>query len=274
VTLIAVVALALALAAFALAVGAKHRSTWAEIFRLRRELAALHDEVVAAREESAIATIGDASRLPLRMPSQNGEDLLLWNFFGRKRSGFYVDVGAYDGIGFSNSYFFEAIGWSGVLVEAAPELYRAAVAARPHSRVVHAAAGSRGGTVRFTVAEGGGGVGTLSSATPDLSRIAREGGRTREVEVPLMTLDEILKDVHQPIDFVSIDVEGGELAALEGFDLQRFAPRALVIEDNSGGADRRVADHLAQRGYVERFRVEQNAFYTRRDDERGLGWRA
>ena len=65
-----------------------------------------------------------------------------------------------------------------------------------------------------------------------------------------------------------------EIAVLEGFDLQRFGPRVVVIEDNSGGADRRVADHLAARGYVEKLRVEQNAFYTRRDEPREFGWRA
>jgi FkbM family methyltransferase len=271
---IVLVALAAALAAFALVTRAKHRHTWTEIFRLRRQIDSLHAEVVAARKESAMASIHDATRLPLRMPSQNGEDLLLWNYFGRKRSGVYVDVGAYDGVGFSNSYFFEAIGWSGVLVEAAPESHRLAAIARPHSRVVHAAAGDRAGTIRFTLAEGDEGVATLSSATPDLSRIAREGGRTREVDVPLMTLDEILKDVRQPIDFLSLDVEGSELAALRGLDLQRFAPRVLVIEDNSGGANRLVAEHLARYGYVERFRVEQNAFYAHRDDGREFGWGA
>jgi FkbM family methyltransferase len=247
----------------------KHRGTWSEIFRLRRELESLRGEIVAARKESALATIREETRLPLMMPSQNGEDLLLWNFFGRKKSGFYVDVGAYDGVGFSNSYFFEAIGWSGVLVEAVPDLYRAAVAARRHSRVVHAAAGSRPGSIALTVVEGDRGVATLSSATPDRERIAREGGRTREVEVPLLTLDAILADVHEPIDFVSIDVEGGELEVLGGFDLERFAPRVLIIEDNSNGADRRVSEHLARHGYIERIRVEQNVFYTPRE----VGWR-
>jgi FkbM family methyltransferase len=161
-----------------------------------------------------------------------------------------------------------------VLIEAAPHLHAAAAAARPNSRVVHAAAGNRSGAIRFTVAEGDGGVATLSSATPDLARIAREGGRTREIEVPVLTLEAILDGVTEPIDFLSINVEGGELAVLEGFDLQRFAPRVLIIEDNSGGADPRVPDYLGARGYVERFRVEQNAFYLRRDDAGAFGWTA
>lgn len=252
----------IAVVALAYIVWRKNRGTWSEIFRLRRELVSMQAEIVAARKEAAIASIREETRLPLKMPSQNGEDVVLWNFFDRKRSGFFVDVGAYDGVGFSNSYFFEAIGWTGVLVEAVPDLYQAAVAARPHSRVVHAAAGNRSGSVKLTVVEGEQGVATLSSTTPDRERIAREGGHTREVDVPIVTLNEILAHVREPIDFVSIDVEGAELDVLTGFDLARFKPRVLIIEDNSNGADRRVSDYLAQRGYREQFRVEQNVFYT------------
>jgi hypothetical protein len=39
-----------------------------------------------------------------------------------------------------------------------------------------------------------------------------------------------------------------------------------VIEDNTEGADRRVAEWLAARGYVPKLQVEQNVFYTRRDE--------
>ena len=49
--------------------------------------------------------------------AQNGEDRWLDAYFGGKRGGFYVEVGAYDGRHLSNTYHFEQIGWSGVLVE-------------------------------------------------------------------------------------------------------------------------------------------------------------
>jgi FkbM family methyltransferase len=265
-------ALAVALVAVAALARLGHRRVWREVFRLRAELVALHRELVAARKACVLATAAPSPRLPLMMPSQNGEDVVLWEFFEGKRDGFYVEVGAYDGVGFSNTYFFEAVGWDGLLVEAVPSLHQAACQSRPNSRVVHAAAGRQAGTVRLTVVEGEGGVATLSSATPDRQRIVREGGRMREIDVPLVRLDSLLEDVRQPIDFVSIDVEGLELAVLEGFDLQRFAPRVLVVEDNAQGADPRVPEYLGRHGYVERFRLEQNAFYTRRDDVRPIGW--
>lgn len=252
------------LAAAAIVVRGKYRQLWSEIFRLRQQYDSLHPQLVGARKEIALLQIGE-TRLPPHMPSQNGEDLLLWDLFDRKRTGFYVDVGAYDGVGFSNTYFFEAIGWTGVLVEAAPELYERCLAARPNSTVVHAAAGARNGSVAFTVADGKNGVATLSSMVPDRARIAREGGHERIVEVPLKKLDDILVGVTEPVDFVSIDVEGAELEVLQGFDLDRFRPRILIIEDNSGGADARVSAYVAARGYRPSFHVEQNVFYTRDD---------
>jgi len=53
--------------------------------------------------------------------SQNGEDFLLWSLFKGRKSGFYIDIGAFDGIHLSNSYYFEKNGWDGVCVEAHPE---------------------------------------------------------------------------------------------------------------------------------------------------------
>jgi FkbM family methyltransferase len=243
----------------------KYRAVWRELFRLRRELDLLMGQVVASRKDATLALIGEAAALPLALPSQNGEDVILWNFFGRKRKGFYVEVGAYDGFALSNTYFFEAIGWGGVLIEAAPDLHRACVIARPGSVVVHAAVGKRAGSTTFTVVSGERGVAALSSLAPDHARIAREGGNAIQVEVPMRTLDDILGDFPGAVDFVSIDVEGGELDVLGGFDIDRFRPRVLVIEENRPD-DRAVAGWLANHGYVVRFRVEQNVFYVREND--------
>lgn len=30
--------------------------------------------------------------------AQQGEDIILWNYFKRKKSGFFIEVGAFDGV--------------------------------------------------------------------------------------------------------------------------------------------------------------------------------
>ncbi len=274
--LILVVALVLASIA-TLLLRRKHRFIWHQLFQLHRKYEALSTEIIDVRKQIILERERGQTRLPALLPSQNGEDLLLWNFFGRKRKGFYVDVGAYDGIDLSNTYFFEAIGWNGLLIEAGPEFYENCLSSRPNSIVINAVAcdGNSGGSVAFTIAEGDGGVGTLSyhgDNPKQLERITREGGAVRTTVVPTISLDAALYDHQGTIDFVSIDVEGSELKVLHGLDLEKFSPRVLVIEDNTSGRDRRVKDYLLVRGYEERFRCEQNVFYTRNTDEGVFSW--
>lgn len=117
---------------------------------------------------------------------------------------------------------------------------------------------------RRAVAEGARGVATLSSLTPDSRRIRAEGGVMRMVRVPLRPLNDILADVTIPIDFVSIDVEGGELEVLRGFDLGRFKPELLVIEVNVD--DGRVSRYLTEHGYRRMSAIDQNIFFERNHD--------
>lgn len=51
--------------------------------------------------------------------SQFNQDIsLYYNFFQRKRNGYFVEIGAYDGISLSNTFFFEKnLKWKGLLIE-------------------------------------------------------------------------------------------------------------------------------------------------------------
>jgi len=254
----------------------KNRDIWEELFRQRAENQSVRTEIVELRKQIVISGVSDSTRLPLLMPSQYGEDVLLWKFFQNKRDGFYVDVGAYDGVGFSNTYFFEAIGWNGILIEPVPQFYENCLAARPHSRVINLVV-NNGETraTEFSIAEGNNGVGTLSFAGEDekqTERIEREGGKVRTITVPSCSLNEILANHQGTIDFVSIDVEGKEMDVLRGFDLIKFRPRVVIVEDNSNGVDKQVGDWFSAHDYKERFRCEHNVFYTRKDEAGSFHW--
>ena len=51
------------------------------------------------------------------------EDKYLSKFFDKEYKGTCVDVGAYDGISGSNSYFFEKNGWDCLCIEPVPESF-------------------------------------------------------------------------------------------------------------------------------------------------------
>jgi FkbM family methyltransferase len=254
-------------------VGAK-RWLWSEMAKLRQQQERTQHQLVAARKEIILNAVGDTLRLPALMPSQSGEDVLIYKFFGGRRTGFYVEVGAYDGVGFSNTYFLDALGWDGILVEPAPDQAEACRRSRPHSRVVRAACGRGGDRVRLKIAKGEG-IGTLSyiGNDPDHERrIAREGGTIEEIEVPQLTLDEIVGQRNSKIGLLSIDVEGAELQVLESADLMALSPELIVIEDNTQGADRRVENLLGAVGYRKDFIWTHNVFYVKASDSRHVGW--
>ena len=251
------------------------RWLWSEIGNGQRQQEETQRQLVAARKQIVLNAVGAISGFLQMMPSQNGEDVLIHRFFGGRRTGFYVEVGAYDGVGFSNTYFLDALGWDGVLVEPVPDQAEACRRSRPHSRVVQAACGQGDGRILFKVVKGSVGIGTLSYMGNDPEherRIAREGGTIEEVEVPLLTLDEIVGDRFGKIDLLSIDVEGAELQVLESGNLTALSPELIVLEENTGGADPRVEDLLVAAGYRKDFVWTHNVFYVKASDPRHVGW--
>ena len=203
--------------------------------------------------------------------SQQGEDRLLVEFFNHKRTGFFVDVGAYDGVYLSNSYTFEKMGWTGVCVEACREYYELCVANRPRSKCYHAVCLDREcAQVKFRAERGGlfSGVNTDEAHANFCYRenhIHFDGFRT--VELPATTLDMLLSGYGGEIDLVSIDVEGAELAVLKGFNLDRFKPRVLLIEANTFAHRIQLDTYLSDHGYrLARSKVV-NHFYVRSEED-------
>jgi len=225
--------------------------------------------------------------------AQFGEDRILWRVFRQRAHGYFVEIGAYDGVSLSNTYFLEQMGWCGLLVEPISPLCQKAAAARPRSRVVHAAVSKpqRRGTAKFTVAQGVPVLSYLDADREHVERCLREGAQLIEVDVPVVTVDDILlrerhdlrpsqargeplacsnggpwvPNVGWRIDLVSIDVEGGELDVLEGFSLERFKPRILVLE-NDRPAGAALEPYLNGHGYRKFHRQTINDFYIRADD--------
>jgi len=203
--------------------------------------------------------------------SQNGEDYLLWEFFDHKRDGFYVDIGAFDGIFLSNTMTFEQQGWSGVCVEANSNYFKLCENYRPHSICLNVACvgDEDKKTIKFYKEAMGLFSGIEGDRESEVSQGYHQMGLTwngfNEITVQASTLNAILnKHVLQgtEIDFISIDVEGTELDVLRGLDLTIFRPRVLVIEANTEDAVRTLSIYMAKFGYMEARRMAVNIFYV------------
>ena len=201
--------------------------------------------------------------------SQNGEDRWLDAHFGGKRAGFFVEVGAYDGVNLSNTYHFEQSGWAGVLVEPDPDMAERCRRDRPRSLTFQCAAGASAGEISFYKVAGGEAYSTTSLNAAHRERLDRMGLAWREVRVPVRTLDSILQEARAPnVDFVSIDVEGGELAVLQGFDIRRWKPAVVIVETNAARRDPQIRRYFVAHGYAYRHSIDVNDFYLSAESAR------
>jgi FkbM family methyltransferase len=186
--------------------------------------------------------------------AQHGEDRILSREFAGRRDGYFVEVGAYNGESYSNTFYFEkSLGWTGVLVEADPALADKCVAVRPGGRTINCAAVAPGSPseVTFEVVDGCQWVSSLSVSKSMLKRIEDIPVTIRRVTVPARTLDAILEECGAPkgIDFISIDVEGHEYAVLQGFTPERWAPGVIILERNHHLPDARIMRYMNANGF-------------------------
>lgn len=155
------------------------------------------------------------------------EELVIRDFFQDRRDGFFVDIGCAYPKKSSNTFYLEKhLGWTGVGVDGVPEYAAGWAKYRPGSTfenyLVTAEAGGEGTFYQ-------GAVRGLSTAEKD---VAAARTTVREIQVPRTTLDALLeKHEVARVDLVSIDVEGHHEEVLAGFDLQRWKPDLVVIEE-------------------------------------------
>ena len=225
----------------------------------------------ALEARMALLEQGRKPRMPIEFRSQYGEDVWIWDVLGHQTEGFFIEVGAFDGYHFSVTFGLEAMGWNGLLIEALPEKAEKCRQRRPHSRVVHSALGRRGasGTVEFvSVQDDYGGMLSFIEADSDHSRwLADKTFQTGRIKVSVTSLDALLEGHSGPIDAAVIDVEGGELDVLDGFNLDRFKPRLLLLEDNFAEKNSALEDYMAKQPYVFAGWLEVNRLYVRAGEE-------
>jgi FkbM family methyltransferase len=180
-------------------------------------------------------------------PGLHGMDRRLEPYLSRRR-GIFIEAGANDGYRQSNTYFLERFrDWSGVLIEPIPELAKEARRERPRSQVINTALVAPDFPERSILIRFGG----LKSAVQAGRGWAGESGfgevwdAPYEISVAARTLDDVLEETGiDHVDFLSLDVEGYEPQALAGLDLDRCAPRFILVEIVDGAEGRRRVESV------------------------------
>lgn len=160
--------------------------------------------------------------------SQHGEDIFINHFLG-KENGFYVDVGAGDGIFLSNTYYFYLKGWRGICIDPDPISFEKLKANRSKDELLDSVICSEVGTVDFHLTS----VYGWSSLKLD-TRV--KTCHTKTIRVKSTTLNDIMPtDIE--IDLLDIDVESSEMEVLAGIDHERFKPKLILIEYEQRGEE-------------------------------------
>lgn len=168
----------------------------------------------------------------LRSYSQEGEDVILRKIFDGQPNGFYVDVGAHHPFRYSNTQYFYERGWRGINIDATPGSLEAFRRVRHRDINIEAVVGDRSGEVTYYLFEDPA-LNTMSAAQAEEVMGSKQSVLSEKVKLSVTRLDKIL-DRHLPpgatVDFLTIDVEGGELDVLRSNNWQKYRPPVILVE--------------------------------------------
>lgn len=144
--------------------------------------------------------------------------------------GVFLDVGAGEPVFINNSYHFRKNGWQVISIEANP-IYCKLFRDENFEIIECAVADYEASNREFDIYHWSGHMLSNSSLRPN-SLKDLENIKTIKVEVK--TINSLLQQ-HYPninkIHILSVDIEGGEIAALKGFDIKKYEPDVCCIED-------------------------------------------
>lgn len=146
--------------------------------------------------------------------SQSGQDEWVCRILKNKKNGFFLDIGASDGIEINNTLILERkFGWRGISIEASPVKFKDLQKNRKSINLNVGVFNKRG---------------KIYYSNDHLSETKTEHYINSD------TLDNILRDNDAPkeIDYLSIDIEGGEYDAFCDFPFDKWDIKLMTVEHN------------------------------------------
>ena len=162
--------------------------------------------------------------------SQEGEDLVLARFFGNKKNGFYVDVGANHPKRYSNTYYFYKRGWSGINIDPLPGSKKLFDKCRKRDINLNIGLSDKSRKMKYYMFEES----QLNTFSDKIKNERKKLGKkiVNEVNVKLEKLSFILDNYAKgkEIDFLSIDTEGFDYNVLLSNNWDKYRPKVIIAE--------------------------------------------
>jgi FkbM family methyltransferase len=153
------------------------------------------------------------------------------NVFIGKENGVFLDIGANNGITFSNTYFFEKYkNWNGICVEPTPEVFSRLCQNR-NSICINACISECTGKAMFKKVDASDMLNYLVDYDNNKHQ-TRINCAGKLIEVDCLSLNDLFQQYQlKKIDFCSIDIEVGELEVLKSFDFELYPIDVFTIEN-------------------------------------------
>jgi FkbM family methyltransferase len=217
-------------------------------------------ELLAEFPSTSGLTLVQSLGIVTKAKSQLGQDVLALSQLGIEKPGYFVEFGATNGLGLSNTYLLEKnFGWKGILCEPAKEWHEELTRNRSCAIDTRCVYSSTGQKIQFSETS----IGELSTITTfmksDANRLIRKKASSYLVET--VSLEDLLSTHGAPshIDFLSIDTEGSEYEILNAFDFSKYSFGLICVEHNFTENREKIRALLTRNGYSQ-ILVEFSAF--------------
>ncbi|MCL5781986.1 MAG: FkbM family methyltransferase, partial [Patescibacteria group bacterium] len=199
----------------------------------------------------------------------NQDQFLDRNVFKGKKGGFFIELGADDGVTHSNTLFFEREhGWKGICIEPRKEPYELLKKNR-RCYCENVCVSDKPENASFLSIDGFGG--QLSGLVDKLEkkhldRINSTSLNTNTFKIDCVTLGYLMHKYHtESVDYLSLDTEGGELDILKSLDFKNHNIKVISVETTT--VNKKIGQFMRKVGYRLATKIKIDEIYILRGCE-------
>ena len=202
--------------------------------------------------------------------SPGNEDTYINNYFKNVDNGFYLDIGCFHPLLYSNTARLYNRGWSGINLD----LNRTSIdlfnILRKRDKNFCAAISDKNEEVECYI---DGNFSPLNSLNKKFSEFTIRNYSTNKVQKKIINTFKLLDFLGEKkielknLDFLNIDVESHDLKVLEGIEINKIKPQLICIEMFNEKGEKKPANfinHLKQFNYTMIHETEGNGFFERK----------
>jgi FkbM family methyltransferase len=201
--------------------------------------------------------------------SQNGQDKYIVNTFftdkdgNLKKDGYFIDIGAHDGVEASASYAFEFLGWDGICIEPLPKEFEKLQKNRKSLCINATISDLQDSIIEFLEITGNGYIEMLSGIYDKLdpshiSRINWESTKpqynnTKQdiIKISNYRFNDLIPKKH--INFLSIDTEGCDIEILNSIDYNKYDIDVICFEDNGCSYEHKLSHNITNNNLIDKY---------------------